>query len=895
MRKFLLIVVTFLLGIVLYPVWAQDYQARMTNFKQTSEYEFPYDVQIRNLRSDPAGAGAWAYNSSQFQIDINTDMLNGGTFNSLYLTLDNSVSDLPVNQQLPNEDFFYSIPNTALATGSPSTGTGSALLLLNHDEWRTIGRFVVKLRNAADNGFLNFGDVDPEFAFRLGQTIVFRVDYYMDGGIARRLADANAIVLQKTAEDLIIDTPDRQLAGYWFTGDGNWSDVTKWNQTLKAATPAYVQAVPGPNANAIINGNSTIQGGDAISLLPDVNGNGGELTVLTGEEPLYTLTVAEAGDYPGEITFRVRISPLGDWLLGSPTTYVSSGSSIQVPAGVEYRVYSRDNSGGDLAFNGWSSPSPGVVFTNPLGSYPEYNNRFVMPANNVIINSTWVEAKKSSTINAFNQEFHTDINNPPYFKETFDFEVDYIKNGSRNELFSSLTLAPLASLTVDKLFNDHEEGAAAIIVKSSSTGTGSLIHNSNDVPATIERYISGPGYHLVSVPFTQAANPVSGWFLWSYLYEFVPGTGWQPLGAPTSTPLNVDQGYMVYKYPGPEEWSADTTYSMEGPMNNGLFTVAVSGVAGNHNLVPNPYPSAIDWDASGWTKNDLYDAIWIWNPGSGNYAAYGSQAGTNGATKDIPVGQSFFVQASNAGAALAMNNNVRIHSSQPFFKDTKEVENLLRIKARANNYSDEIIVRFMEGSTNNFDGQYDAAKMFGLEDAPQLYSMADDDIKLSINSLPFQEEAIEIPIGFQTEFSGDVVFEFTSVDSFDPEVSLYLHDQLTGVITNLRTTPQYAFTHSEENDPLRFKLSFNDATSVYEPDMFNIQAYFYGQMLHLYITEEIRSESQVNIYNASGQAVYSGNVKPGKSSVSVPVLPQGVYMIQVINDKQTVVRKALYN
>jgi hypothetical protein len=889
-----------LLGLMLNPVWAQDFQVRMTSFEQVSEYEFQFNIQIRNNRLDPAGAGAWAYDASQFQIDINTAMLNGGQFQGVYLTVDNSGTDLPVTQLLGNGDFFYSSVNTALATNSPSTATDDEVMLMNHDEWRTITRFIVKLRNAAGDGFLNLGDVDPEFTFRsFVDTKVFSVVYYMDGSIARRGTGpgipGSTTELLVQPEDMIIDIPARQLAGYWFTGEGDWTDATKWNQTLKAATPAYVQAVPDPNANVIINGNSTIQGGNDISLLPDVNGNGGELTVLTGEEPLFTLTVAEAGAYPGEITFRVRVSPLGDWVLGSATTYVASGSSVQVPAGIEYRVYTRDNTGGDLAFSGWSSPSPGVVLTNPLGSYPEYNNRFVMPANNAIINSTWVEAKKSATIDAFNQELLTDINNPAYFKEATEFEVDNVKYGSRDELFSSLTLAPLARLTVDKLFNDHEQGAAAITVKSSPSGTGSLIHNSNDVPATIERYISGPGHHLVSIPFIQATNPVSGWFIWSYLFEYDPAAGWQALGAPTTTPLNVDQGYMVYKYPGPEKWSADTTYSMAGPMNNDLFVANVSGITGNHNLVPNPYPSAIDWDAGGWTKTNLFDAIWIWNHPTGNYAAYGSGAGTNGATKDIPVGQAFFVQSSAATPALSMTNDVRVHSAQAFFKEGMEVENLLRIKAMANNYSDEIIVRFMEGSSNNFDGEFDAVKMFGLEDAPQLYSMADDDVKLSINSLPFQEEAIEIPFGFQTEFSGDVVLEFTSVDSFDPEVSLYLHDNLTGVITNLKTTPQYAFTHSEENDPLRFKLSFNDATSVYEPDMLNIQAYFSGQMLNLFITDEISGTSQVNIYNAGGQVVYSGNVKPGKSSVTVPVLPQGVYMIQVVNEKQTVVRKALYN
>jgi len=253
-----------------------------------------------------------------------------------------------------------------------------------------------------------------------------------------------------------------------------------------------------------------------------------------------------------------------------------------------------------------------------------------------------------------------------------------------------------------------------------------LIHNSIEVFGTIYRYITGeaiPGsgdatkYHTVSVPLTQSSNPLSGLFIDSYLYDFDAGTqDWFAYGAPVNTPLDVDQGYLIYY---PED--VPRTYTFTGTLNNDVFEAAVEQVGTSTktlNLVPNPYPSAIDWDAtSGWVKSDFDDAIWIWNPTLGNYAAYGSEAGTNGATSEVPVGQAFFVRTSNVNTTnptLTMNNDVRVHSDQAFFKNKEQQNNVLRIKALANNYSDEIVVRFRDGATSNFDSQYDAGKMFGM-------------------------------------------------------------------------------------------------------------------------------------------------------------------------------------
>ena len=190
---------------------------------------------------------------------------------------------------------------------------------------------------------------------------------------------------------------------------------------------------------------------------------------------------------------------------------------------------------------------------------------------------------------------------------------------------------------------------------------------------------------------------------------------------------------MVY-YPGTSQ-----TYNFAGAMNNGSFTATTSftsGAAANNrgkNLVPNPYPSSIDWNAaSGWTKIYIYDAVYVWN--TANYASYVNGVETLGGSRYIAPGQAFFVYAVVPSPVLTMDNNVRVHNSVSFLKNNETIADLLRIHADAGTSSDEIVVRFADGATTGFDGEWDAYKMIGGEDAPQMSSVTADNINLAINA-----------------------------------------------------------------------------------------------------------------------------------------------------------------
>jgi hypothetical protein len=343
---------------------------------------------------------------------------------------------------------------------------------------------------------------------------------------------------------------------------------------------------------------------------------------------------------------------------------------------------------------------------------------------------------------------------------------------------------------------------------------------------TIERYITGDAnlnnrkYHTVSVPLTQSSNPVAGLFMGSFLYSFDQATqAYVSAGTSTTTPLTVDQGYLIY-YPG-----SNTTYDFDGMANNGSFSADVTyppfGL--NFNLVPNPYPSAIDWSASsGWTKTNINNAVYIYNSAGSNssafvWASYVGGSGTNGGSRYIPNGQGFFVQSNAAAPVLAMNNNVRLHNSVGFLKEMTELSNTIKIKTLANGYSDEIVVRLIEEATNDFDGEWDALKLKGGDLIPNIYSLAADQTQLSINSLADIIEALVVPLGFEWLQNGEVTLNFEGIETFEQQESLLLDDLLTGVTVDLSEQTSYSFAHQTENDPHRFVLRFMGPTGNDEP------------------------------------------------------------------------------
>ncbi|MFZ4725321.1 MAG: T9SS type A sorting domain-containing protein [Paludibacter sp.] len=470
-----------------------------------------------------------------------------------------------------------------------------------------------------------------------------------------------------------------------------------------------------------------------------------------------------------------------------------------------------------------------------------------------------------------------------------------------------LTIAATKALTVNGIIYNNA-GNSGIVIKSDSTGTGSLLHSTASVNAIVERYIphsTADEFHMLASPVaTQAISPVfnepDGFFVWNE-----PNGNWIEYAdvanfaaANGGTNFIPAKGYAV-SYPG------TTTKNFIGNLNQGIIsiplTVTTAIADSGWNFVANPYPSAIDWDAmNGWTKSSLLDtngtsingktAMWIWNSLKGNYGAYNSNnsggIGTNGVSNNIAIGQGFWVKAATTGT-LIMNDSVRVHSSQAYLKATLSDIIRLAVTGTVNNYSDEIVVKY--GNANDLGG---AEKMFSLEaTAPSLYSSKLNK-KWSINYLTSITANSVIPVGFKAAIDGNYTINASELNSFSNLTYVYLKDLTNNILIDLKQTATYTFASTTSDNPNRFQLIFAlSPLGISDNVIQNTSIYANDNNIYINSNENIL---QIAVYNTIGQLIKTiENANNGNIVVNMADKTTAYYIVRVITGKNTYSAKVL--
>lgn len=139
--------------------------------------------------------------------------------------------------------------------------------------------------------------------------------------------------------------------------------------------------------------------------------------------------------------------------------------------------------------------------------------------------------------------------------------------------------------------------------------------------------------------------------------------------------------------------------------------------------------------------------------------------------------------------------------------NTEKYNDLLKLTAAGNGYSDQTIIIFIPGSTTGFDPQYDAYKLPGSPAAPQLYSIIPG-TNLAINALPEILINYAVQLGFKVGATTNYSITASETNSFDPWVSIFLDDTKNGVLVDLKANPVYNFTATPEDNIQRFRIFF---------------------------------------------------------------------------------------
>ena len=484
------------------------------------------------------------------------------------------------------------------------------------------------------------------------------------------------------------------------------------------------------------------------------------------------------------------------------------------------------------------------------------------------------------------------------YDATIPFNLLAVVNESGHEC-NNLTLAPKAELTaVDVNFWVF----GTLTLQSNATGTASLKETGTITyahPSTAQCFLSGNAFHQLSIPISDAIQPGSAAgqtgdvFLYCSLDKYDETTA-NYVGLTATSTITANQGYVVEYYPG--SGPANKTLSFTGALNTGdkSFVLTYSGVGFGYNLVPNPYPSGLDWDQSNMISNATATQgasapIYIWNGNTANWGSYVSGNAGIGtlASNIIPPMQSFFVKATAAGS-FTIPNMARVHpGAQGYMKTTPSDILKLRVSSTMNTYIDELIVNFKSNATP-LQG---AAKWFSfVPTAPSLYSVKSN-TNFAINTLTAISNNLVVPVGFKAGVNGNYTIKASELNSFAPSTYIYLKDLSSNTLTDLNQNASYSFAAATTDIADRFQLIFAYAPlGISNNSAQNTGIYSYENTIFVNSSEHIQS---IAIYNALGQLIKSFANASAKMEIDMKGQAMGYYIVRVVTDKNAYSEKLL--
>jgi hypothetical protein len=252
----------------------------------------------------------------------------------------------------------------------------------------------------------------------------------------------------------------------------------------------------------------------------------------------------------------------------------------------------------------------------------------------------------------------------------------------------------------------------------------------------------------------------------------------------------------------PVSTSGSAEWEVRAPINRGTinfnsfvsFTSSGNVANDGWNLVGNPFPSTIDWDAAtGWTRTNVTNAIYMRDNGQTSpvYATYVGGVGTNGGSRFIPIGQAFFIKSNGGAINFQANENVKVAGTQGTFFREGAVDDMMRITLKRDSQKDEAVIRFSADATNGYDKNFDA---FKLPNSIFNLSSISETNKYAINAIPYGTCNSAVQLNISNATPGSYQLLFTELQSFSSTPQVRVLDSFTGATTVIANDGVYAFT-----------------------------------------------------------------------------------------------------
>ncbi len=444
--------------------------------------------------------------------------------------------------------------------------------------------------------------------------------------------------------------------------------------------------------------------------------------------------------------------------------------------------------------------------------------------------------------------------------------------------------------------------AKASIFSDATNGTGTFVDNnptgglSVTGTTSVQQYLSGGGrawWYLAS-PLAAASSSIFGSdkvgkHVEDYLSDDNEATTAPYFTSPFSTPENLTpgRGYMLKK----ANTADGAIYTFTGgALNSGTIspTVTRTGTtagARGFNLVGNPYPSYIDWDAVYADATHLRNAVWFrtYNGSQMVFHTYGDGDAVPEITSPtIAPMQAFWVKVDADGntGTLTFKNSHRSHfttGANPLKVKASDNRQRLRLVISNGTSQDEMLVVGKSHALDDRDS-YDIEKMTNNNpEIPEIYTSVGNE-ELVINAMQSINEGTTFALGIRPGKAGSFTITTTQLENISGQVVLV--DQLNGTETELTEGSSYSFSSDGTATNDRFSVEVRVPGALTSVETSSIKTLSVYNLNNSILISGIKAGEKISIFNSMGQLLQNFTASGDRTELQHTFSP-GVYLIKV--------------
>lgn len=382
--------------------------------------------------------------------------------------------------------------------------------------------------------------------------------------------------------------------------------------------------------------------------------------------------------------------------------------------------------------------------------------------------------------------------------------------------------------------------------------------------------------------------------------------------------FQIGKGYAIRAETGTNGYNK--SYVFTGiPHNSSPDSPNLKWTDSNHgyNLVGNPYPSNINFDALfANNSSKIYSTAWFWTNNSytaaqlgssykgNNYAVYngtgGSPATYNPASpytgSAIPngivkVGQAFIVQAKSGGMnqPIGFTNTMRTTSGGNFFQKQGAKNRFWLTMTSPNTLVNTILVGYITGASNDFETDFDGELFVVGSDS--FYSL------LGAKKLAIQGKAdifsADDVVGLGNVYSanGSYSIKLQGAEGlFDGSQKIYLRDKLLNKYVDMTSGQAYQFTAVKGTDNTRFEIVYKDQSVLGASDAVKSDFIVYKDGNEQVIKSD-KKLGKIDLFDVSGKLIRSYFATSNEFRIDTSTLMNALYIIKINNSGEIRTKK----